>query len=168
MPTKRNKRLKDIAKEVAVTIRSIIDKRLREIKGGETNQGDLLGILLVLDSNFKEIEQHENNKSFGMIMINEVIEECKLFYFAGQETTSNTLVWAMILLGQHQDWQKRDREEVLQTFGNNKPDLDGLNRLKVVSLSHTSNILKGQLYQPSIHMQQVCTWLGNVSWNTFL
>lgn len=123
--------MKEIAKEVKVIVRSIIDKRLREIKGGETNQGDLLGILL--DSNSKEIEQHEHNKSFGMT-IDEVIEECKLFYFAGQETTSNTLVWAMILLGQHQDWQKRAREEVLQAFGNNKPDLDGLNRLKVVSL----------------------------------
>lgn len=111
--------MKEIANEVKVTVRSIIDKRLREIEGGETNQGDLLGILL--DSNFKEIEQHENNKSFGMT-IDEVIEECKLFYFAGQETTSNTLVWAMILLGQHQDWQKRAREEVLQTFGKNKPD----------------------------------------------
>lgn len=123
--------MKEIAREVKVIVRGIIDKRLREIKGGETNQGDLLGILL--DSNSKEIEQNENNKSFGMT-IDEVIEECKLFNFAGQETTSNTLVWAMILLAQHQDWQKRAREEVLQAFGNNKPDLDGLNRLKVVSL----------------------------------
>nr|XP_017246410.1 PREDICTED: cytochrome P450 CYP72A219-like [Daucus carota subsp. sativus] len=129
LPTKLNNRIKEIAKEVKVTVRSIIHKRLKEIEGGETNQGDLLGILL--DSNFKEIEQHENNTSFGMT-IDEVIEECKLFYFAGQETTSNTLVWAMILLSQHQDWQNRAREEVLQTFGNNKPNLDGLNRLKVV------------------------------------
>ena len=139
MPTKLNNRIKEIAKEVKVTVRSIIHKRLKEIEGGETNQGDLLGILL--DSNFKEIEQHENNKSFGMT-IDEVIEECKLFYFAGQETTSNTLVWAMILLSQHQDWQNRAREEVLQTFGNNKPNLDGLNRLKVVSLSHFAIISK--------------------------
>lgn len=39
----------------------------------------------------------------------------------------------MILLSQHQDWQKRAGEEIFQEFGNNKPDLNGLNHLKIVS-----------------------------------
>ncbi|GKV04192.1 hypothetical protein SLEP1_g16386 [Rubroshorea leprosula] len=66
--------------------------------------------------------------------MDDVIEECKLFYFAGQETTSNTLSWTMVLLAQHQNWQSRAREEVLSIFGNNKPDFDSLNRLKVVTI----------------------------------
>lgn len=122
-------RIKEIDREVRNSIRSIIDKRVIMMKVGDVNNDDLLGILL--DSNYKEIKQHGNNK-FGL-SIEEVIEECKLFYFAGQETTGNLLVWTMILLSQYTNWQTRARNEVLDVFGDGKPNIDGLNRLKVVS-----------------------------------
>ncbi|XP_006348910.1 cytochrome P450 CYP72A219-like [Solanum tuberosum] len=130
LPTKRYKRMLEIEKQVQTTIKRIIDKRLRAMEAGETSKNDLLGILL--ESNMKEIEQH-GSKDFGMTTT-EVIDECKFFYFAGQETTAVLLVWTMILLCLHPEWQARAREEALQVFGNEKPNLEGLSRLKIVTM----------------------------------
>ncbi|XP_031098444.1 cytochrome P450 CYP72A219-like [Ipomoea triloba] len=131
VPTKRNRRMSAIYKEVKSSIRVIVEKRMMAMQAGETtNNHDLLGILL--ESNLQEIRQ-QGNKEFGM-SIDQIIDECILFYFAGQETTSAMLVWTMVLLSRHQDWQARARDEVLQVFGDKKPDFEGLNDLKVVTM----------------------------------
>ncbi|KAM3302245.1 hypothetical protein P3S67_016747 [Capsicum chacoense] len=139
LPTKRNRRMKEIKKDVRSSIRVIIDKRLKAMEAGNADNEDLLGIFL--ESNFKEIEQNRN-KDFGM-SIEEVIEECKLFYFAGEESTSALLLWTLVL-SRYQNWQARAREEVLQVFESQKPDFDGLNRLNVASIL----VLLVQIYVP--------------------
>lgn len=132
LPTKRNNRLKEINKELKSLLMGIINRRERDMKLGEAGEDDLLTLLM--SSNQTEIREHGNKKKFGMTK-DEVIEECKTFYFAGQESTSNLLAWTMVLLSMHPDWQARAREEVSHFFGNDKPDFDGLNRLKIVSIS---------------------------------
>ena len=115
------------------SLEDIIDKKTKAMQAGESSSDDLLGVLLESISN----EQLQNgSKSVGM-SLDDVIGECKLFYFAGQETTSNVLVWTIILLSIHPEWQSRAREEVLQVLGNNgKPDFDNLNHLKIVSRTY--------------------------------
>ncbi|KAM5586449.1 cytochrome P450 CYP72A219 [Rosa sericea] len=132
VPTKMNKRMKQIDEEIRGLLKGIINKREQAIMAGEATKDDLLGALM--ESNVNDIRDHgKNNKNVGM-SIEDVIEECKLFYFAGQETTSVLLVWTMVLLCQNQNWQDQAREEVLQVFGMNKPDFDGLTHLKVVTM----------------------------------
>uniref|UniRef100_A0A3Q7HGZ2 Cytochrome P450 n=1 Tax=Solanum lycopersicum TaxID=4081 RepID=A0A3Q7HGZ2_SOLLC len=157
LPTRRNRRMKGIDNELKDTLRKIVNKRERSMNLGET-QEDLLGILL--KSNVNEIQQ--NGTKFGMTT-DEVIEECKLFYFAGQETSSNLLVWTMVLLSVHQNWQTRAREEVQQVFHNNKPDFEGLKRLKIVTMI-LNEVLR--LYPPAPYFLRKAnqeTKLGNMN-----
>nr|QFS19027.1 cytochrome P450 72A558 [Medicago truncatula] len=131
LPTTTPRRMKEIERDVRASLTDMINTRERALMAGEATKDDLLGILL--ESNHREMEEHDNNKNVGM-SLDDVIEECKLFYFAGAETTSVLLVWTVVLLSRYPDWQARAREEVLQVFGNNKPDYDGLSHLKIVTM----------------------------------
>ena len=95
------------------------------MKNGDSGYNDdLLGLLLQLT------EEIDNE-----MRIEDLIEECKLFYFAGQETTANLLTWTMILLSMNPKWQDKAREEVLQICGKKIPNLEAINHLKIVSTS---------------------------------
>lgn len=132
LPTKTNKRMKEMNAEIQRLLKGIIDKRRKAMEAGEPAKDDLLGILM--ESNFKETQSHDINKQRYGMSFQDMIDECKLFYFAGQETTSVLLVWTMILLSKYQHWQTRAREEVLAKFGKDQPDFDGLNNLKTVTM----------------------------------
>jgi len=96
--------MKEIERDIRDLLEGIIKKREKALKNGESTNDDLLGILL--QSNQAENQGHGNSKSIGMTT-KEVIDECKLFYIAGQETTSSMLVWTMVLLGRYPKWQAR-------------------------------------------------------------
>ncbi|XP_078151346.1 cytochrome P450 CYP72A616-like [Carex rostrata] len=132
LPTENNKRMKQISREVETLLKGIIAKREKAIRNGDTTKDDLLDLLL--ESNMREKGQNGKfDSSLGMTT-HEVIKECKVFYFAGQETTSVLLTWTMVVLSMHPDWQEKAREEVLQHFGKKNSDFDDLSRLKIVTM----------------------------------
>ncbi|KAK9267527.1 hypothetical protein L1049_009955 [Liquidambar formosana] len=131
LPKKSNARMREIYKEVGVLLKGIIEKRQKAMKTGNDVKDDLLGFLL--ESNLAEFHENQRSKNSGMT-IEEVIDECKLFYFAGQETTANLLTWTIIILSVHSDWQEQAREEVLKLIGKRKPSFDELAQLKTVTM----------------------------------
>lgn len=110
--------------EIKATIRDIIRKKEKEIENrSELSGTDFLGLLL------DECKQQSDN----CMTIEEVIEECKLFYFAGKDTTANLLTWTMVLLSMHLNWQEKAREEVLRICGKKSPDFEAISHFKIAS-----------------------------------
>ncbi|CAI0409321.1 unnamed protein product [Linum tenue] len=131
LPTKVNTRMKQVHKEIQESMEGIINKRQKAMKMGDdddVSNNDLLGLLM------------ESNNNGGNMTLEEVIEECKLFYFAGQETTSTLLGWTMILLSKYPMWQERARQEVLHIFGadhnieSTALDSSSLGQLKIITM----------------------------------
>uniref|UniRef100_A0A0E0DQR7 Cytochrome P450 n=1 Tax=Oryza meridionalis TaxID=40149 RepID=A0A0E0DQR7_9ORYZ len=110
LPTKNNRRMREIDREVRKILLEIIGNKERAIKYGENSNDDMLGLLV--ESNTKQPE-------LGMSM----------------ETTSVLLTWTLIVLSMHPEWQERAREEVLHHFGRTRmPDYDSLSHLKIVTM----------------------------------
>ncbi|KAK9085235.1 hypothetical protein Sjap_025646 [Stephania japonica] len=63
-----------------------------------------------------------------------LFQSSQFAYIPGQETTATLLLWTIVLLSMHQEWQEHAREEVLRAFEKNQPDFDGLSHLKLMSM----------------------------------
>lgn len=83
----------------------------------------------MLEARALEQEGHQ------MLTTQEIVDECKTFFFAGHDTTSHLLTWASFLLSTHPDWQDKLREEVRRECGDDQePNGDMLNKLKLVNM----------------------------------
>ncbi|XP_017222209.2 cytochrome P450 CYP72A219-like [Daucus carota subsp. sativus] len=134
-----NKKMKELNKEMTGQLTRIIKKREKALKMGQkVNTDDLLSVLM--DATKKDIQEGS-----GMSM-EEVIDECKLFYSAGADSTARLLVWTIVCLSKHGDWQSRAREEVFQVMGDKDIDCEKLNQLKIITMI-LNEVLR--LYPPS-------------------
>ncbi|CAL5354938.1 unnamed protein product [Camellia sinensis] len=80
---------------------TMIQKREEKVVQGKSDNygSDFLGSLI----NFYHDADDNSN-----ISIDTVIDECKIFYIAGQETTNGLLAWSIFLLAIHSDWQSKE------------------------------------------------------------
>ncbi|KAF6999897.1 hypothetical protein CFC21_015870 [Triticum aestivum] len=138
VPTKKNMRLWKLNKMMRSTLVEIIENRLAA-KDTDGYGSDLLGLML-------EACAPEQGQA-PLLSMDEIIDECKTFFFAGQETSLHMLNWTMFLLGTHPEWQRKLREEVLRECGGDHqvPTYDTLSRLRLVNLFLLETL---RLYSP--------------------
>lgn len=144
-PTKKNLHQWKLAKEIRSTLIKLIRRREKATGDNRPVSTDLLGLLIDAKANSDAGDQA--NTSSCAIRIGDIIEECKTFFFAGKQTTSNMLTWTVILLAVHQDWQQMARKQVLDVCGSDDPDKNTLNQLKIVDMIVKESL---RLYPPLV------------------
>lgn len=130
LPTKINRELAQCQAKVDKLLYGIINDRIRAMKEGkiEAHCTDLLGRMIAAASEGTDPNAQEFNLA-------SVFANTKNLYFAGHDTTSNMLCFAMPLFGRHPEWQERARQEVLEVMGDEEHfDFAALSRLKVVTM----------------------------------
>ncbi|KAL8153497.1 hypothetical protein V2J09_011257 [Rumex salicifolius] len=110
-----------LGKEVDQLLLSIISARRKVI--GVEPQRDLLGILL-------EEADMNRNKYAKSLTTREIIDECKTFFFGGNETVALAMSWTLMLLALNPKWQQELREEIKQVVGDKEIDYTILAGLK--------------------------------------
>nr|GMD16566.1 cytochrome P450 CYP749A22-like [Ipomoea batatas] len=75
---------------------------------------------------------NEESKNSSKISIEEVADEYRAFCYVGCVATTSLLGWAVHKLSRDKNLQERARKEVIQMFGCQNPNLDGIARLKIV------------------------------------
>uniref|UniRef100_A0A0D9WMT5 Cytochrome P450 n=1 Tax=Leersia perrieri TaxID=77586 RepID=A0A0D9WMT5_9ORYZ len=131
IPTKNNVRRWELEKKVRGTLMTMIRERQAAVaKEGKGYGNDLLGLMLEANA-----AAGDGGGGARSMTIDEIIDECKTFFFAGHDTTTQLLTWSIFLLGTNPQWQDHLRDEVLRECGGDSlPDADSLSKLKLMTM----------------------------------
>ncbi|RZC82635.1 hypothetical protein C5167_045421 [Papaver somniferum] len=120
LPTKNNRDLWKLEKEIALLILKVVKER-REAK----SENDLLQMILEgansVDSGLDNTDQF-------------IVDNCKNIYFAGHETTATSASWILVLLAASPEWQSRVRAEVENICAGSLPDFSMLRKMKTLTM----------------------------------
>uniref|UniRef100_A0A7N2M583 Cytochrome P450 714A1 n=1 Tax=Quercus lobata TaxID=97700 RepID=A0A7N2M583_QUELO len=129
LPTKSNREIWRLKKEVDTLILKVVKDRQQESQKGTVPEKDLLQMMLesavTSDDKFPRLK---TDRFF--------VDICKNIYFAGHETTALSASWILMLLALHPEWQERVRAEILEVCGDHLYNLfqhmDAFRKLKMV------------------------------------
>ncbi|KAG4156922.1 hypothetical protein ERO13_D02G028850v2 [Gossypium hirsutum] len=128
-----------LAKGIQDCVIKIVKKREDQVVNGEADSfgNDFFGLLV---DAYNDLD--EKNK----LSLQDLVDECKTFYIAGQETVNSLLGWIVLHLAIYGDWQEKARREVIDIFGNQNPHLEGITKLKTMTMIINETL---RLYGPS-------------------
>ncbi|XP_022724973.1 cytochrome P450 CYP749A22-like [Durio zibethinus] len=129
---------KKLAKAIHDSVMKVVKKREERVVTGEADSfgHDFLGLLLNA--------YHDSDDKNGL-SVQDLVDECKTFYFAGQEKTNSLLAWTVLLLAMHTDWQEKARTEVIEVFGDQNLHPEGIAKLKTITMIINETL---RLYPP--------------------
>ncbi|WVZ77415.1 hypothetical protein U9M48_025282 [Paspalum notatum var. saurae] len=153
LPTKKNWQSWKLDREIRRSLTRLIARRSHEAeeeeKAGDGDSAgggfrDLLGAMI----NAGGGERKKPPTTAAAIPVEDMLEECKTFFFAGKQTTTNLLTWATVLLAMHPEWQERARREVLHVCGPDElPSKEHLPKLKTLGMIINETL---RLYPPAV------------------
>ncbi|KAJ3694190.1 hypothetical protein LUZ60_009670 [Juncus effusus] len=148
IPTKKNASAWKLDKEIKKSLVRLIGRRTDDDYKSEKhdeNAKDLLGLMINASTNLKA---RQGLAITGPMTLHDIVEECKTFFFAGKQTTSNLLTWATVLLAMHPDWQDKARKEVIEVCGEKEiPTKEHLHKLKTLGMILSETL---RLYPPAV------------------
>lgn len=121
VPTRRNRRSREVQNTVMGVIQKIIRERVEADKNGTApERQDLLALLM---------NMRDPDTGLGLTE-DELGREIVTMVFAGHETTSNTLTWAWYTLSQNPEVEKRLHKEVDEVLNGRTPTMDDVPQLQ--------------------------------------
>ncbi|KAA0033319.1 hypothetical protein IC582_010487 [Cucumis melo] len=138
LPTKNNRQIWKLEKEVELMVLDVVNKRIEQC----SNEKDLLQIIIEGGKCL-----NEDGNSLKISRDKFIVDNCKNIYFAGHETTSITTSWCLMLLAIHQDWQARVRSEVLECCQDRALDVETIKNMKTLTMVIQETL---RLYPPGV------------------
>ncbi|KAE8714550.1 CYP749A22 protein [Hibiscus syriacus] len=128
-----------LAEEIQDIVMKVVRKREDGVVNGEADGFgyDFLGLL---------VNAYRDSDEENRISMEDLVDECKTFYLAGQDTVNSLLAWTVFLLAIHGYWQEKARREVIDVFGNRNPHTKGIAKLKIMSMIINETL---RLYGPA-------------------
>ncbi|XP_047328810.1 cytochrome P450 714A1-like [Impatiens glandulifera] len=130
IPSKRQKEIKELEKEIDSLIWEVITDREKEscntASSNTASKSDLL-FSIMKGAGAATEENSRISKKF-------IVDNCKNVFLAGHESTAVAASWCLMLLALNPDWQTRIREETGRVCPDGVIDANSLPKMKMVTM----------------------------------